>query len=285
MQTLAQDVFRLAPRHIDMTMGELAYQGAMGSTDSSDESIYRLWREGSDVVAWGVLWPPGSLEWQVHPRRPELLDSVLDWFESVAGEPDALTTQARDSDTDAQDRIRARGFSVDLDAPFMRLNLRDLENVDEPSLPEGYRFRTLADYGGDLSDRVRVHRASWAEFGTRVTEETYSAVLATWPYRSDLDFLVEDREGRAVAFALGWYDESNRVGEFEPVGTDPRARRLGLGRAVTLFGLRRFGDAGARHAIVACRGDAGHPGPCRLYESAGFREISRQRIFVRRRAG
>ena len=53
MQTLAQEVFRLKPEVVDMTMGELAYQGAMGSTDTSDNSVYRLWREGGDVLAWG----------------------------------------------------------------------------------------------------------------------------------------------------------------------------------------------------------------------------------------
>ena len=283
MQTLAQEVFRLKPEVVDMTMGELAYQGAMGSTDTSDNSVYRLWREGGDVLAWGVLWPPGSLGWQVHPARPELLDDVLDWFESITDAAGELDIQVRNADSDAERRIRARGFSLDPAAPFMRLNMRQLDQIEEPRLPTGYRLRTLHDYGGDITGRVAVHRASWAEFGTRVTEETYPVVMRTWPYRSDLDFLVEDPEGRPVAFALGWYDEANRVGEFEPVGTAPSARRLGLGRAVNLFGLQRFRAAGATCAIVACRGDEGHIAPCRLYESVGFREISRQRRYVRPR--
>jgi len=159
--------------------------------------------------------------------------------------------------------------------------MRDLDEIEAPKLAHGYRLRTLSDYGGDIAGRVAVQRASWAEFGTRVTEETYPVVMATWPYRSDLDFMIEDPQGRPVAFALGWYDEANKLGEFEPVGTDPTARRLGLGRAVNLFGLHRFRAAGATRAIVACRGDAGHPAPCRLYESIGFREISRQRKFRR----
>jgi GNAT superfamily N-acetyltransferase len=281
MQTLAREVFRLKPDVVDTTMGELAYQGAMGSTDPSDNSMYRLWREGSQVLAWGILWPPGSLQWQVHPKRPELLDDVLNWFETVAANTAPLEVQVRDADADAENRIQARGFSPNPTAPFMRLNMRDLNEIEEPQLPDGYRLRTLSEYGGDITGRVAVHQASWAEFGTRVTEETYPAVMATWPYRSDLDFLVEDPEGQPVAFALGWYDEANRVGEFEPVGTDPSARRRGLGRAVNLFGLHRFRAAGATHAIVACRGDEGHPAPCRLYESVGFREISRQRKYIR----
>jgi GNAT superfamily N-acetyltransferase len=285
MQTLAQEVFRVNPAVVDMTMGELAYQGALGSTDASVNSIYRIWRDGSDVLAWAVVWPPGTLEWQVNPERPELLDDVIDWFESAADSSADLEIKARDSDPDAQRRIQGRGFSPDPAAPFMRMNMRDLDEIEAPKLPTGYRLHTLSDYGGDIAGRVAVHRASWAELGTRVTDETYPVVMATWPYRSDLDFMVEDPEGRPVAFALGWYDEANKVGEFEPVGTVPAVRRLGLGRAVNLFGLHRFRATGATRAIVACRGDAGYPAPCRLYESIGFREISRQRKYVRRAVG
>jgi ribosomal protein S18 acetylase RimI-like enzyme len=160
----------------------------------------------------------------------------------------------------------------------MRLNVRDLDAIDEPLPPPGHTLCTVADLDG-LTGRVAVHRAAWAEHGTRVTEETYPRVQAAWPYRADLDFVALDPHGAPVSFALGWYDERNRVGEFEPVGTDPRARRLGLARAVSLFGLRRFREAGATRAIVGCRGDDAYPVPCLLYESLGFRELSRQRIY------
>jgi GNAT superfamily N-acetyltransferase len=279
MQGLAQEVWRLRPELVDLTMGQLAYQGAMAGTDAGDASLLRTWTIGGDAFAWGWLSPPGTLEWQVHPDRPQLLEDVLDWFEAHARVP--LRTQARDGDVEAQARLRARGFEPVVGGPLMRLNVRDLEEIEEPRLPGGYRFRTMAEYGGDLTTRVAVHREAWAELGTRVTQETYPAVMATWPYRPELDFVVEDSDGCGVAFALGWYDEANRVGEFEPVGTVPQSRRLGLGRAVNLFGLQRFRDAGATRAIVGCRGDEGHPIPCRLYESVGFRELSRQRRFAK----
>jgi GNAT superfamily N-acetyltransferase len=99
--------------------------------------------------------------------------------------------------------------------------------------------------------------------------------MSSWPYRPDFDFVVEAPDGTLAASALGWYDEANRVGEFEPVGTRPEHRRLGLASAVMLFGMRRFRDAGATHAIVGCRGDAGYPIPKLVYESIGFRELSR----------
>ena len=210
-----------------------------------------------------------------------MLDEALDWFESVIDPTAELNVQARDGDHDAQRRVEQRGFVFNETAPFMRLSMRSRDDIEEPRLPDGYRLRTMSEYDGDITQRVAVHQSAWAEFGTRVSMETYPVVMATWPYRSDLDFLVEDNTGQCVAFALGWYDEDNRVGEFEPVGTAPNARRLGLGRAVNLFGLQRFRDAGATRAIVACRGDSGHTAPCLLYESVGFSEISRQRRYVR----
>jgi GNAT superfamily N-acetyltransferase len=283
MQTVAQEVFRCRPEIVDATVGELAYQGGMGNFNLDEKTTCRVWSRGVKPVAYAVFLPPGSLDcWQVHPDHPELLEDVLDWFETVARPSESsLRLHVRGADTDGEDRIRSRGFVLDESAPFMRLNIRDLDEIEEPQLPPGYRLRTLSDYGGDIGARVAVHQAAWAEFGTRVTLDTYPLVMRTWPYRSDLDFIVEAADGRPVAFALGWYDEQNKVGEFEPVGTDPSARRLGLARAVNVFGLHRFRDAGATRAIVACRGDEGHPLPRRLYESVGFRELSRQRMYVR----
>jgi hypothetical protein len=38
--------------------------------------------------------------------------------------------------------------------------------------------------------------------------------MATWPYRSDLDFVLEADDGTPAAFALGWYDDANGLAEF-----------------------------------------------------------------------
>jgi ribosomal protein S18 acetylase RimI-like enzyme len=74
---------------------------------------------------------------------------------------------------------------------------------------------------------------------------------------------------------------ASRVAEFEPLGTDPGYRQRGLGRALLLLGLKRFRDVGATDALVGSRGDEGHPLPTLLYESIGFRELSRQRPLTR----
>ena len=280
MQQLAQVSWRLEPTHVDVTVAELAYAWGVGNrTEYASEWRHRLWLDGEEALAWAWLFPPGTLEWQVHPGHPELLEDVLDWFESEVPQGERATS-VRSGDTDAIGRLHGRGFGPDEGAPWMRLNVRGLEEIEVPHLPSGFRLLTMADSDADMAARVAVHQASWRELGTRVTQETYANVVRTWPYRPDLDLVVEAPDGSYAAFALAWYDPENRVGELEPVGTDPRFRHRGLGRAVNLYALERLREVGARRAIVGSRGDDGYPVPRRLYESVGFRELSRNLRYV-----
>ncbi|MBK8028514.1 MAG: GNAT family N-acetyltransferase [Chloroflexi bacterium] len=69
-------------------------------------------------------------------------------------------------------------------------------------------------------------------------------------YRLDLDVVVVAPDGQFAAFAQGWVDAENGIGLFEPVGTHPDFRKLGLCRAVIYEGLRRMHAAGATEAHV-----------------------------------
>ncbi len=102
----------------------------------------------------------------------------------------------------------------------------------------------------------------------------------TWPYRPELDLVVTSPAGDVVAYCQGWYDEANATGTFEPVGTHPDHRCLGLARAVCTAVLHAFTRAGGHRAIVYSRGDAAYPDPKRLYESMGFTTYTRPHTFV-----
>ena len=292
MQRLAQEVWRRQPRFVnpETTVGELAWIWGSGHRAAGPQWKYRLWTDGGDTAAWGWVFAPitttlsatttrsepTTLVWQVHPDRPQLLDSVLDWFEAETAAVVTRQTSSQQANEDAVERLRHHGYEHDSDAPWGLLNTRDLGEIEEPALPAGYRLLTMREIG-DVPRRVAVHRAAWEP--SRITETNYTDVMNTWPYRDDLDFVVEAPDGTLVASAIGWYDEANRVAEFEPVGTHRDHRRQGLGRALSLFGLQRFRAAGAEHAIVGCRGDAHYPVPKLLYESIGFRELSRELRF------
>jgi ribosomal protein S18 acetylase RimI-like enzyme len=107
--------------------------------------------------------------------------------------------------------------------------------------------------------------------------------MGTWPYRPDLDCVVEAPDGSFAAYVLCWYDDVNRVGEFEPVGTHQSHRRRGLGSAVCRFALRRLQEEGASHAVVYASPREDQRQASALYESVGFRRHGRMLALRRTR--
>ncbi|WP_372662177.1 GNAT family N-acetyltransferase [Amycolatopsis kentuckyensis] len=292
MQELAQRVTAVRPELVnsDASYGELAWNWGRGHAVDGATWPRRLWFADGELVAWGWAQLPrrvrrddGSvkdvegayLAYQVHPAHAELVDEVITWFDATAGDVERTVLPGA-ADAFGLARWAAHGYRTDPAAlgdtgSWSQLNERDLVEIEEPVLPKGFRFRTAAEAGPAAA--VRAHVAAWTP--TSYDEQAYDGVRRAPAYRGDLHVLVEAPDGTMAASAILWLDEPNKTAEFEPVGTHPGHRRLGLGRAMLLHGLRRARDAGATHATVACLGAPGHPAARGLYYSVGFRELSR----------
>jgi len=270
MQRLVQDAWALVGPKNERHVGDVAWAHAH-IPNRQHTFRRRLWEEDGRLVAYGWVFLPQTLDWQVDPGRPELVDTILEWFEGEA-DADPLETSALADDEAAIAVLRARGYDEVEGGPWFACLVRDLAAVPDPKLPPGFTLRTVRGED-DVDRRVEIHRAAWEP--SRFTRESYLHVRATWPYREDLDCVAEAPDGSFAAYTLAWYDDDNRVGEFEPVATHPDHRRCGLGRAVNLYALHRLRDVGAEHAVVLCRGDDAYPIPKRLYDSVGFRQHSR----------
>lgn len=57
-------------------------------------------------------------------------------------------------------------------------------------------------------------------------------------------------DGNFVSYCGMWYDSEAGYAVIEPVATDPDYRRLGLGKAAVLEGIRCVGELGAKKAFV-----------------------------------
>ncbi|MCX4825352.1 GNAT family N-acetyltransferase [Streptomyces sp. NBC_01142] len=279
MQSLAVRVFPTTGyRHI----GDLAWNACL-CPDRADESPTAVWTEGDRTLAWGWLESPKELMLQAdpsHPGHPELVDDVLAWAERTADGP--LSVDVAETEPHLVDALERRGYArAAADAPFMACLGRPLTGLpDIPPLPEGYTIR--AQQGrDDVAGRAAAHRAAFGS--TRVTTERHARMRETWPYRPGLDLVVASPAGEIVAYCQGWYDEANGIGVFEPVGTHPGHRRLGLARAVSTAVLHAFADAGGHRAVVYSRGDAGYPVPKLVYESLDFRTYTRTHTYLGQR--
>ena len=85
-----------------------------------------------------------------------------------------------------------------------------------------------------------------------------------------LDLVAVAPDGAFSSFCVAWFEEENRIGALEPVGTHPAHRQRGLGKAVVSERLRWLQARGANMVYV---GTSLHAAPNRLYESVGFSEF------------
>jgi ribosomal protein S18 acetylase RimI-like enzyme len=298
MQGLAQRVTAIRPDLISAgaSYGELAWIWGQGHAAYGTTWPRRLWFSGDELVAWGWAYLPrqvrrndGSvtdvtgayLAYQVHPGHAELVDEVIGWFDDVAVGLERTVVPSA-ADEFALKRWAAHGYETDEESlgdsgDWSQLNERDLTDIEQPVLPAGFRFRTADEAGPEAA--VQAHLNAWSP--SAYTAKSYEDVRQTAAYRGDLHILVEAPDGTVASSTIMWLDEANKTVEFEPVGTHPAYRRLGLARAMMLHAMRLARAAGANHATVVCMGAPGHPQARALYYGLGFREVSRDAPLIK----
>lgn len=291
MQDLCQ---RLWTFHSRWHVGDLAWD-RFQHVGREAEWPTLLWEDQGTAIGWAWARRCGELYLCVDPRYPRIAAQALEWFDSV--ELDVAVDEAAGADesgavrsvtilegeTVLADALSEQGYAcpqlcdpaVDPDYRHMR---RPVHDVSVPELPAGFTACPMSD-GIALAERVAVHRAAFHP--SRVSEESYRAVAAAWPYDPALDWVILTPDGRAAAYCLIWYDAEHGVGELEPVGTHPDFRRLGLAGAVCRYAMRALYEAGGHTAIVYPPGRKNYPLPARLYASIGFRDYARTLTFTK----
>ncbi len=212
-------------------IGDLIWRMFYSSQFDPTRNVH-LWEAGGKVIGFGWRYPPNGAE--LYPRDPSLLPEMLDWAKWDVPEGQ-LYLATLDTDRNQIAYLEAQGYQSQ---PAYGFHLhRSLDGIIPTStLPEGFVIRPIND--DEIETRAILHQQA---FGTlNVTVEGYYNVTYAPIYERDLDLVAVAPDGRLAAFALCWRDQVNQVGLFEPVGTHPDFRRLGLARAVMLEGMRRM---------------------------------------------
>ena len=289
MQEVVSASWRTEKPLVRFHVGDLAWARYQHAGREHEWRI-RLWETANGRPAgWAWLFLPDQADLHVVPElRPELIPQLVAWLcDAAAASGDATRVNASvlEQDELTMRSLLAEGFRVDDDAPAFDAMVLELDtDLPEPRLPAGFRTRHL-EGEADLTRRVAVHRAAWSVFGpSRLTEESFANVMAAWPYTPELDWVVEAPDGRFVSSCLAWYDEANRTGELEPVGTDPAFWRRGFGFAACAAALRALRARGADTAVVYARSVPGKPSAPALYRRLGFETRGRHVTLTRRLA-
>jgi GNAT superfamily N-acetyltransferase len=298
MQRLAQRVTAIRPDLVnsDATFGELAWIWGRGHASDGDTWRRRLWLSDGELVAWAWAYLPhevrrsdGSvhqvaeayLGYQVHPDHAALVDDVIGWYDGVAAGLER-TVVPRTADRFGVLRWMAYGYGTDpaslgVTGSWSQLNERDLTDIEQPALPAGFTFRSADETEPEAV--VQAHVDAWAP--STYTAAGYADLRRTATYRADLHVLVQAPDGTMAASTIMWLDEVNKTAEFEPVGTHPGYRRMGLGSAMLLHGMHLARDAGATHMTVGSLGAPGHPSAQGLYYGVGFRPFTRDAPLIK----
>lgn len=259
-----------------------------------DRSIHLLARDPGSGILLGyahldttdpVSGPSAELAVSPGARRHGIGGALLDGLIAVEGPHAArLRLWAHGEDGPAGALAAARGFRRVRRLWQMR---RLLDGTLEPvHLPPGTTLRPFSP--GDEDD--------WLALNARAFEALPDQ--GAWT-RADLDrrmaeewfdpsgFLLAHAEGRLVGFhwtkVHGAQPHADHVhpplGEVYVVAVDPRYRGIGMGRTLTLAGLRHLRHQGLGEAMLYV--DAGNDSATRLYGSLGFTVHDSDTLFRR----
>jgi GNAT superfamily N-acetyltransferase len=252
-----------------------------------DEQAHRrnlqLWEHLDEdlptLAAWAIFMPnEETFDLFVHPTlygtplHEAVMDEYVAWAEARAREAGLKQLSpfwVLEYDTIMDRLMRERGFVVIHADPPPPLFERSLDELPTIPLPDGFtvqgvrtlddgRLRAQATHGAFRPDD------DWEGYWAKYRQFIDSAV-----YDGERDLFVRSPDGRGASACTLWFDQVNRVGLFEPVGTHPDFQGKGLGKAVMADGLRRMKAAGMLRAILGF--DPNNVAALALYQSLGFR--------------
>lgn len=232
-----------------------------------------IWEDNSKII--GVAHPEesaGKLFLQIHPEYRFLKAEMLDYAEHTLFGIDKqgkkfIMVSVYDTDTELVDIVKKRGYRTKQPTTDDYLSQYSIPEVfPEIHLPDGFKLKSVQEE----NKPEKVQRLLWRGFdhpGEPPAEQAsvWETIQAAPNYRRDTNIIVEAPNGYYAAYCGMWYVPENRYGYVEPAATDPKYRKLGLGRAAVLEGIRRCGISGAKTAYVTT-------GKL-FYASIGFKRI------------
>ncbi len=275
---------------------------------SGPKENIKLWYDDIGIAAYAWFSPYSACEFDL--RSDDLFDSsifqeIINWFEerrnqfpatypwllglkSMTDWENALTdglmmqpydkrvlqVSALDGHEKRKQALHDLGFEPT--DHFQYSLTRSLSDpIETVSLPEGFCVRSVTE--DDFEERVQTHRDAW--FKSNFNLKQYLQVRAIEIFEPELDLVADNGAGQFGAYCIGWLDRELGVGSFEPVGTPTQFRRLGLGKAVNLEGLRRMKNMGAHTANIGTAGF--NDRAFGLYTSCGFELNDKDRTWIK----
>jgi mycothiol synthase len=245
---------------------------------------------GDEIAGYAYLDPPEdggnaaadvSGELVIHPRhRRHGLGLAL--VRAVIAEADGHRVRiwAHGDLPAAAGLAAAAGFERFRALWQMRRSLRD--PLDQPNFPPGTTLRTFRP-GQDEDEWVSLNHRAFAKHPEQGAWTRHDLELRERePWFDPAGFFIAERGGAMTGFH--WTKvptgEDQPVGEVYVVGVDPGEQGTGLGRALTVAGLRHLCDRGLPEVMLYV--DEDNAPAIRMYTGLGFTRYSTDAMYRER---
>lgn len=139
-------------------------------------------------------------------------------------------------------------------------------------LPNGFSIRDANTI--TATQKGAAHAKAFGYCGTEYVKRSligFDLMMKTYDYKKELDLSVVNNEGEVVSFCTLWFDEKNKMGIFEPVGTHVDYTKKGLAKAVIYEAINRIREMGATRVFVLSNQQ--------FYLSIGFKVVHKNYIW------
>lgn len=217
-----------------------------------------LWEDSGHIVGLATYdtFVDGKCFFPLKPGYEHIRRDMIAWAKEHLRGDGPLRLFIRDGDFAFQQAARAAGFVPTQERDRDAVIAIDTHSI-RYTLPQGFRVTDMKEE----YDLFRYGQVLWKGFNHEKNGEgPYSPTQDDLLRRRgefeqlkvdlDLKIAVVAPNGDFVSFCGMWHDPASPYALVEPVATDPDFRRLGLGRAAVLEGVRRAGLRGAKWATV-----------------------------------
>lgn len=242
------------PVQYDFLWGRWEWAFSLPYLDTANLSKIGIWETDGKIVALVTYEErPGTAYFCIDKEYSNLKSEMLIYTrENFGNEEGKLKVLINNTDRDFQKLASQLGYKPTQDIEASAVFDIDVDRI-EYSMPPGYSIISLAD---DY-DLEKFHRVLWRGFNhpgepPNTDEELeYRRKSISGPdLNPELCITVVSPEGEYASYCGMWYERNTEYALVEPVATDPKFRKLGLGRAAVLEAIKRCGQLGAKKAYV-----------------------------------